>query len=191
MLGVQHMDLSRRMGVVPWMLPSHHHYPPLPPWMVIITFHSLPGHSRHWVMTVVAPMSKGHHHGITILQRITQFHPQNITDRRRETRDALSSPSRWLLPYQRLPSTIGRPPRISTHPKSTKTERSRFPVRSAGRRSQQGINSGPAEKKRTFRNNRPPAVIAGRKRSQKCSGGLDDPTVCRSLLLAWSCDAPN
>jgi hypothetical protein len=82
MLDVQHADLSRRMGTALWMFPSHHRYPPPPPWMAIITFPSLPVLSRHLVMTVVALTSKERRHGITILRRITQFHLRNITDRR-------------------------------------------------------------------------------------------------------------
>lgn len=174
------------MATALWMLPSHHRYLPLPPWMAIITFPSLPGLNRHWVTMVVALTSKGHRHGITTLRRTTQFHLRNITDRRREIRDALSNLSRFPPLCQRLPSTTGRPLRISTHPKSTKMERLRFPLRLAERRSHQGINSGLAGRKRirTLRNSRLPVVIAGRERSQRCSGGSDDPTVCHSLLLA-------
>lgn len=152
----------------------------------MITLCLSPDPSHRWVTMTVGLMPKARHLGLIVPQRITQLHLRNISDRRIEIRGALFSPSRCPLICRRLPSTAGRPLRISTHLRSIKTGKSRFPARLAGRRSQQAINSESAERTRTktLWNNRPPVVIAERKRSQRCSGDSDDLMVyCSSSLL--------
>ena len=146
---VQRMDLSRRMATVLWMLPLHHHYPLLPHWTAIVTLSLPPGPSHHWVTTIAALMSKGHHPDLTILHRITRLHLRSITDRRIEIRDAPFSLSKCPLICRRRPSTAGRPPQIFIHRKSTKTGKLRFRARLAELRSRQDINSGQAEKTKT------------------------------------------
>ena len=183
-LDAQRMGPSRRMALALWRLLSHHHYPPPRRWMATVTLFPSLVHTRRWATTTVALMSKEHHLGLVILQLTIRLLLRNITDKRTGIGGGQFNQSRYPLLYRRLPSTEGRPLRISTHQESTKTGKLRFPRLSMGLRSHQDINLESAERKRkkTLWNSQLLRETAGRKRSQKCSGGSVDPMVCRSFL---------